>query len=208
MAELQTIEGWGDARPYLDNLKQTILADVCPLLDLPEGAPFAVSREVFCYIDHLGHLYSGRGPGQVGERFLDYLKHVMNRVDSNYGKRAAEIYQMYRNGPVHEFKPKVLENKKGQCLGWLCYQGARNNHNLEISGEKMTVTHLELVKDPGHDKSFCLPVSMVCLIMDLLSSIDEFQKMGPEDERITAWNRAARELIIPRPSDFSDFTVP
>jgi hypothetical protein len=56
MARLGTIEAWGDARPYLEIMKQTILADVQPLLDLPEEAPFAEYREVFCYVDHLGHL--------------------------------------------------------------------------------------------------------------------------------------------------------
>jgi hypothetical protein len=56
MARLGTIGAWGDARPYLETMKQTILADVQPLLDLPEEAPFAVNREMFCYVDHLGHL--------------------------------------------------------------------------------------------------------------------------------------------------------
>jgi hypothetical protein len=67
------------------------------------------------------------------------------------------------------------------------------------------VTHLKPVENPTDSKVFYLPVSTVCLIDDLIESIDEFQKMGPEDERITAWNRASRELISPRPSDF---TVP
>jgi hypothetical protein len=198
MAQVPTIGTWGDARPYLEDLKGTVLADVRPLLDTPGAAPFAVCREVLCYIDHLGHLYSGRG--QVGERFRDYLKQAMSRIDPNYGKRAEEIYQVYRNGPVHEFEPKVLENRKGQLLQWLCYKGARSD-NIEISGRNLTLTHLEPVSPEG-DKLFWLPVSTVCLIMDLLSSIDEFQKAGPEDERVTAWNRAARELTCPKPFDF------
>src|SRR5262245_148099 len=123
MAQVLEIGTWEDARPYLENLKRTILADVRPLLDLAEGAPFAVCREVLCYVDHLGHLYSGRqGIREVGNRFKDYLKQMMalSQIDSNYGKRAEEIYQIYRNGPVHEFEPKILENRKGQLLQWLC----------------------------------------------------------------------------------------
>jgi hypothetical protein len=205
MAKLGTIETWGDTRPYLETLKQTILADVRPLLALPGAAPFAISREVFCYIDHLGHLYSGKGPRKSGERFQDYLKQVMCKIDPNYSHRAGIIYQIYRNGPVHEFAPKVLENKKGQRLVWLCYTGARSDYNFEVPEIKLTVTHLKPVGNPANNKVFYLPVSTVCLIEDLLNSIDEFQKMGPEDERVTAWNRAARELINPRPSDF---TVP
>jgi hypothetical protein len=243
VAQVPTIRTWEDARPYLENLKGTVLADVRPLLDVPGAAPFAVCREVLCYIDHLGHLYSGRG--QVGERFKDYLgspgiavvtapkprrtpskslkklgrvfdnvqisrqfreshylKQMMSlsQIDPNYGTRVEEIYQIYRNGPVHEFEPKVLENRKGQLLQWLCYKGARSD-NIEISGKSLTLTHLEPVS-PAGDKLFWLPVSTVCLIMDLLSSIDEFQKAGPEDERVTAWNRAARQLTCPKPFDF------
>jgi hypothetical protein len=168
------------------------------LLDVPGAAPFAVCREILCYIDHFGHLYTGRG--QVGERFKDYLTQMMLRIDPNYGKRAEEIYQIYRNGPVHEFEPKVLENRKGQLLQWLCYKGARTD-NIAISGKILTITHLEPIS-PAGDNQFWLPVSTVCLIMDLLSSIDEFQKAGPEDERVTAWNRAARELTGLKPFDF------
>jgi hypothetical protein len=116
---------------------KTFIADVQPLLALPGAAPFAINREVFCYIDHLGHLYSGKvGERQVGARFQDYLKEVMCKIDPNYGQRATVIYQMYRNGPVHEFAPKVLKNNKGQLLEWFCYTGGRNNHNSEVPEKK------------------------------------------------------------------------
>ena len=91
-------------------LKGTVAADIRPLSDVPGHAPFAICREALSYIDYLGHLYSGRG--QVGERSREFMKQLMAKVDQNYGKRAAELYQMFRCGPVHEFEPKVLENKK------------------------------------------------------------------------------------------------
>jgi hypothetical protein len=206
MAYLGAIKAWKEARPYLETLKQTILADVRPLLDLPERAPFAINRDVFCYIDHLGHLYSGMvGKSNVGKRFQAYLKQVMKKVDSNYEKRAGEIYGMYRNGPVHQFAPEVLRNKKGQYLKWLCYAGERIDYDFKAQELKLKVTHLEPVQNPTDDTVFYLPVSTVCLIQDLLSSIDEFQKMGPEDERVVAWNRVASELTGPQ---HYEFTVP
>src|SRR5882724_5711221 len=115
MADVTTIKVWADARPYLVTLKGTVNADIRPLLATAGAAPFAICREVLSYIDHLGHLYLGRvGAGQVGERSRVYLKQILANVDPNYGKRAGEIYQMFRCGPVHEFEPKVLENKKGE----------------------------------------------------------------------------------------------
>jgi hypothetical protein len=79
-----------------------------------QGAPFAVCREIVSSLNHLGHLYAGTL--QSGPRFRAFMDQVLGRIDPNYRRRGAEIYEMYRYGTVHEFDPKVLENKKGQTL--------------------------------------------------------------------------------------------
>jgi hypothetical protein len=129
------------------------------------------------------------------------MKEIMAKNDPNYGRRAAELYQMFRCGPVHEFEPKVLENRKGELLVWLCYAGPRAG-SLELDGRRTSVVHLEPVASPAADR-FWLPVSTRCLIDDLMYSIEAFEKAGPENERITAWNRAARDLTTPEPYDFT-----
>ncbi len=201
MAQVPSITTWQEAGAYLQMLKGTVAADIRPLLDLPEHAPFAICREVLSYIDHLGHLYTGRGRGQVGDRSREFMKQIMAKNDSNYGKRASELYHMFRCGPVHEFEPKILENKKGEILAWLCYAGSRAD-SLELNGKCISVVHLELVSSATSDR-FWLPVSTRCLINDLMCSIEEFERAGPENERITAWNRAARDLTTPEPYDFT-----
>lgn len=180
-------------------LKGTVAADIRPLLDLPGHAPFAICREVLSYVDHLGHLYSGRG--QVRDRSREFMKQIMAKNDPNYGKRAAELYQMFRCGPVHEFEPKVLKNKKGELLKWFCYAGPRQD-SCELDGKCISVVHLELVAFAASDR-FWLPVSTRCLIDDLMCSIEVFERAGPENERITAWNQAARDLTTPEPYDFT-----
>lgn len=202
MAQVPTIGRWQDAHVYLLNQRATVERDLRRLLD-DQGAPFAICREVVASIDHLGHLYTGSS--QCGPRFRSFLDQVLGEVDPNYRRRAGEIYQMYRCGTVHEFEPKVLENKKGQTLAWLCFQGSRAGHKInppEIG--QLTVTHLEPVAHVG-GRSFWLPVSTNCLLDDLVAAIDRFFAAGPEDERVTAWNRAARELAAPEPFEF---TVP
>lgn len=200
MAQVPIIVSWKDAGDYLQMLKGTVTADICPLLDVPGHAPFAICREVLSYIDHLGHLYSGRG-GQVGDRSREFIKQVMAKTDPNYGKRADELYKMFRCGPVHEFAPKVLENKKGELLGWLCYKGLRVD-SIESNGQSMSVVHLEPVASTATGHHW-LPVSTRCLIDDLMCSIEIFERAAPENERVTAWNRAARDLNIPEPYDFT-----
>jgi len=200
VGKVPALTAWSEAEPYLRNLKETILADIRPLLGMPGHAPFAITREVLSYIDHLGHLYSGKG--SVRDRSQGYLEAILQRIDPNYGRRAGEIYQMYRCGPVHEFKPKTLENRRGQLLHWLCYVGKRTD-TIPIGSCSVSVTHLQPVSTGSGCKEYALPVSTTCLIDDLLASIEEFIQSGPEDERVTAWNRAARELNAPQPSDFT-----
>jgi len=202
MAQIPTIARWQDAHPYLVNQRETVGRDLRRLLD-GQGAPFAVCREVVSSIDHLGHLYTGST--QCGARFKTFMEQVLGQVDPNYRRRAGEAYQMYRCGTVHEFEPKVLENKKGQTLAWLCYQGNRTAQQLDPPGiGPLTVTHLEPVARV-EGRSFWLPVSTNCLLNDLAAAIDRFMAAGPEDERVTAWNRAARELTAP---EAFEFTVP
>jgi hypothetical protein len=202
MAQVPTISRWEEARPYLINQSETVERDLRRLL-ADQGAPFAICREFVSSIDHLGHLYTGST--QCGNRFRAFMEQVLGEVDPNYRRRAGEVYQMYRCGTVHEFEPKVLENRKGQTLAWLCYQSGRAGCRIELDGiGPRTVTHLEPVVYVA-GRHFGLPVSTNCLLDDLVAAIGRFVMAGPEDERVTAWNRAARELTTPEPFEF---TVP
>lgn len=201
MAKLQTIAKWSEAKPYLEDKKVTVQRDIVPLLQAEGHAPFTVSRNVTSYLDHLGELYTGSE--KVGERFQKYLEQVLAKIDPNYKRRAGEIYEMYRNGTVHEFDPKILENSSGQTLGWFCYYGARTDVVELPGGLKIQVTHLEPVNPDGDGKSWYLPISSRCLIDDLLASISLLENAGPENERITAWNRASRRLETPKAYNFA-----
>lgn len=194
------IRSWNEAATYLTELRDTVRANVRPLTQIPGGAPFTVCREVFCYVDHLGHLFTGlNGRGDVGRRFTQFLREVLGQIDPGYRQWADVIYQIFRNGPVHEFAPKVLENNAGQVLGWGFYPGAR--------GDAVQGPHLSpKLMGPGW---YNLVVSVPSLLDDLERSIELLttlgpnQQLGPENERVTLWNRAARELLEPKACNFS-----
>lgn len=199
MADVPVINAWVEARPYLVTLKGAVDADIRPLLATAGAAPFTISREVLSYVDHLGHLYTGKS--KVGQRSKDYLIHIMAKADPNYAKRAGEIYEMYRCGSVHEFAPKVITNSKGQSLGWLCYKGDRKAR-INVERHEVTVAHLEPLPSAQAGR-FWLPVSTVCLIDDLKASIDAFVQAGPEADRVAAWNSAAQQLGAPVSYEFA-----
>ena len=200
-AALKEIRKWDESSPHLEMLAQTIENDIRPLLHTVGGAPFAIAREVFSYVDHLGHLFTG--DHHVGERFRYYVRHVLGLVDPNYTQRADVLYEIYRNGPMHEFDPKVLENGNGERLGWLLYAGPRREPNLSLEHGTFDVTHLTPVHF-GNPTKYHLPVSTICLITDLLSSIDNFADgaVGTKETRISAWNRAVKALNKPRKFNF------
>lgn len=209
--KVPVVKSWDQAGPYLDMLAQTVINDVSPLLKTTGGAPHAIAREVFSYVDYLGALYVGkdnvqRGPdglAVVVVRFTRYLQEVMALADSNYGGQAEVIYQMYRCGPVHEFDPKVLRNNKKQILAWFSYRGPRQATYKEWNNKP--VHHLQPVQAP-HDRAlFYLPVSTICLVQDLLNSVERFkQGVGATAQRSRCWNQAAR--ILNQPKEFN-FTV-
>ena len=196
MSKIPNLNEWNEVSEYLINLRGTVVNDIQPLLNTKGAAPFAISREVLCYIDHLSHLYTGKI--EVGKRFSIFLNDIASKVDSNYSSRSEEIYKMYRNGTVHEFEPKTLKNSNGDLLYWLCYCGERVD-NSEIEGKKCQVTHLVPYGGAGR---YWLPISTKCFIGDLIEFINLFITSGPEDERKTLWNRAARELNNPVAYDF------
>ncbi len=73
---------------------------------------------------------------------------------------------------------------------------------IELEASQLTVTHLEpVVYIAG--RSFGLPVSTNCLLDNLVAAIDHFADSGSANERVTAWNRAARELTAREPFDFT-----
>ena len=202
---LKRIDQWSEAAPQLDGLANAILDDLAPLLSLPGHAPHTVSREFSCYVDHLGALYAGTsnvdcGPDNlapVGLRFKKYLREILKGVDSHYSKYADVIYKMYRNGPVHNFEPKRLRNKKGQTITWLEYYGTRR-FTVLLEGKDTSVRHLQPVASPDVPNKYYLPVSTNCLLQDLLSSIDLYKDgLEKPDELATKWNEAVAVLDAP-----------
>lgn len=131
------------------------------------------------------------------------MRDVMADIDPNYGRRADEVYEMYRNGTVHEFRPKVLENSKGQLLAWSMHNGERKENETTGAGQVLEMVHLLPLQIPtGGDGRYWLPVSTRCLIEDVAVGIDRLMGSRDHAERITAWNLAARELSPPRRFEF------
>jgi hypothetical protein len=187
--EVPVIDKPAEAREYLNMLRQTVVNDVQPLLNTRGGAPHAVAREVFCYADYLGRLYTGLNEN-VGERFRQFLCGVLGLIDEGYRTHAGQLYEMYRNGTVHEFDPKTLTDGK-RDLAWLEYGGDRSAAiTLPGHAEAIAVTHLKALRFDGDAQHWHLPVSGPCLVDDLIAATQQMAELVNP----TKWNEAARSL--------------
>jgi hypothetical protein len=173
MIELRPNMAVADASQYLQMLSKSMDDDLMPLFGAAGGAPFALVREVMCYVDHLGALLVGRCTGggtSTGGR--QFLSGYMAEVDPSYRSNGGMLYEMYRHGTVHNFAPP---------LGLTA------------------VEHLELVHPEGSSKAW-LPVSTRCLFDDVKRALRFYETdLAGKPELLVNWNSHAQFIASPKP---------
>jgi hypothetical protein len=189
----------GEAANYLSMLIETLENDVAALFTTEGRAPFAIAREVLCYVDHLGSLFTGRSGRRTSEAAKAYIARYLADVDASYGETGGLLYDMYRHGTVHNFAPSKLR-RKGQTITWLVYEGEREAEVYLWPSEQVRVRHLMLYTPYGSSKSW-LPVSTRCLFDDLKSSIEKFRDELLDDNggMLEKWNAHAALVSKPTP---------
>ncbi len=213
--ELHYIKNWAECADHLDMLISTIRDDLFPLRRSDQGgctvggAPHTISREFSCYVDYIGALYTGWPEwNKSGERFVAYRRDALGQVNHGYAQHADLIREMYRNGPVHEFDPKVVFNSNGDQCGWLESVGSSPGYNDFGTGQQIQVSHLTVVAVPGRSQAYYLPVFTSQLLDDLIQSIELFRNggLGNPSARTLCWDRAVGYLI--HPVRFNGFRPP
>lgn len=212
--ELRYIFLWSESAEHLDMLIDTVRSDLFPLRRKDQGgcteggAPHTISREFSCYVDYLGALYTGWAEWKKsGERFAAYLREVLGQVNPGYGQHAGLIREMYRNGPVHEFDPKVVFNRNGDQCGWLVSVGHSPGFHDFGGSQKVQICHLEVGLRPDRRDVYYLPIFTSQLLDDLIASIELFKGgLGNPAARVPCWNRAVGLLNCP--ARFDSFGPP
>lgn len=131
------------------------------------GGYFVVSRQILCMVDFLGAVYCGYSPeeqaediegrkiskGSKARKFiLDFFK-----PSSEYTPPIVDFfYDMYRNGLVHLYQPKLLKFNGG-TLEWCIYRGKR--HRSQLTLNKVTfknVSHMQIVPNEPEKTNYLL----------------------------------------------------
>ena len=168
----------------LYDLRVSILNDVSPCLRLQsvEGGYFAVPRLVLSYVNYLAIL-NRMSPD-------NYLRTVFEQSDKNYFRHGRLLWELYRNGLIHTYEPKKLQNGV-HILSWLLYKGQRITN---VGGAR--VTHLVPFKINGNE--WAQPVSIFCLYDDLIAAVEYNANIMLNNVKIeTNIRNAANQLIRP-----------
>lgn len=159
-----------DIERGLKDLKTSAGTDILPIVNLnkPEGGYLGVPRSILSYVDYLGALYCGYKGETIGKdkrrniatttKAKKFIKDIFGEIYEPYRKYGEIMYEMYRHGTVHLYRPNTLVNRNGKTLEWLAYKG-------EIKGftkyERRTIIVTHLVPMKIHfGERYLLPVSI------------------------------------------------
>ncbi len=187
-----------------EELKEQILLEIAPILHIgqDQGGYFGASRQILCFIDFLGTLYSGydekldkkfkNSKGKIREistsdQSIKFIKEVMGeKIDPYYKLNGEVLYKMYRHGLVHLYQPKSFLQQDGRALFWLAYKGLRENATVRIGQIEVSgIRHVGKISGPD-DKSEYLAISINSLYYDLIQAIDLYLVMLEQDKSLQA----------------------
>jgi hypothetical protein len=189
------------------DLKKSVVNDVRPCLNLghDEGGYFAVPRLILSYVDYLGALYNGyngKRNERTGKRIFTsgkYAKILLNdifgRIDPNYVKHNALLWEIYRNGTIHLYSPKILKNvNSSRTIGWIAHKEGR----VCQLGSPYNFLSTHLVPHDLGNNRWSQPISIKCLYQDLVSGIDKYALLISSDSKLQSrFVQTADALVDP-----------
>lgn len=185
---------------YIGNLIEQLKSDVFPLFKVAGSAPFTISRNVFCFIDHISALLFGiqKKRGEQTERIIKTIFEFAKfdtYINSKYKKYAEYIVQIYRHDLVHNVRPlpkiiKIIEKKEQKLkkgITWFyisseIHPRAPKSFNslkryFNNTKNRKNLFHLRYIGNQIY-------VNNYCLFFDLVNFLDGLEKCVENDNRL------------------------
>lgn len=186
---------------YIDNLIDQLRQDIFPLFRVGGSAPFTISRNIFCFIDHISVLKYGYGNMRGGqtERIKKLISEFANfdsYIQSKYERYASYIVQVYRHDLVHNVRPfphkfDIINKtvKKQKYISWFFvsseidknYQGRKTfkkltKHFINTKNRK-NLCHLRYIGNQ-------IVINNYCLFFDFVNFLKEYQKLLRNNKKL------------------------
>lgn len=156
-----------------------------------QGGYFVTVRQIFCMVDFLGAVFSGyhlaeRKRDRKGQRIATSHKAV-KFVTTFFSPKSeytlntvTRLYDMYRNGLVHLYQPKILKLNYNARLQWFFYKGNRHKDKIEVDSDRGKITfrninHLQIISNDPKRKKYYLPISIDCLYDDFEAAVQRYR---------------------------------
>jgi len=178
------------------------------------GGYFVVSRQILCMVDFFGAVYSGyplkeRNKDPNGNRIATpkkakkFITTFFEPKETYKPEIVEKFYDMYRNGLVHLYQPKILKFGNKGRLQWLLYRGKRHENSIELGSNKglltfTNVNHLEIIPNKLNQKNY-LTICIDCLFEDFKAAITRYRDRLYKTKSLqTNWRTTVNAIIKPR----------
>lgn len=179
------------------------------------GGYFVVSRQILCMVDFLGATYSGyplleRKNDKKGKSIAtpDKAKKFITtffKPKETYQKDIVDkLYDMYRNGLVHLYQPKILKLGARSRLQWALYRGNRHQDKLTFGSDKgnivfRNVNHLQIIPNEPYQKHYYLVICIDSLYEDFEKAVQKYRdKLKTTKSLQRRWRTTVNAICKPR----------
>jgi hypothetical protein len=173
------------------------------------GGYFVVSRQILCMVDFLGAVYCGYNQEEqakdVEGRKISVggkaRKFILDFFEPNFEYTSPIVdlfYDMYRNGLVHLYQPKILKYKGG-TLQWCIYKGKRNLNELILNKVVFkNVSHMQIVPDEPKETNYLL-ICIDSLYEDFEKALTTYRDQLSQSEKLQQnWRETVNAISQPR----------
>lgn len=179
-----------------------------------QGGYFVTMRQILCMVDFLGAVYCGyplkeRKTDKKGQRIATSTK-AIEFITSFFDPKptynpyvVAKLHDMYRNGLVHLYQPKILKFAGGQ-LQWFCYKGNRHMKIIPVDTNNgkvifKNVSHLKIMLSAFQKKKYYLPISIYCLYEDFEKAVLNYRRKLLNTKTLQRnWRTTVNAICKPR----------
>lgn len=180
-----------------------------------QGGYFVVVRQILCMTDFLGAVYSGyplseRRDDKKGRRIATSEKAIkfittFFEPSNTYKKEVVvKLHDMYRNGLVHLYQPKILKLNSRSKLLWFFYKGKRHVDKIELDKDQgkvifEDVNHLQIICNDPNKTKYYLAVSVNCLYEDFEKATQKYRdKLNNTKYLQRNWRTTVNAICKPR----------
>lgn len=177
---------------YIQDLINQLEQDIFPLFKVRGFAPFTISRNIFCFIDHVSALKYGikNRKGEQTKRIINLISEFASfdsYIQGKYQSYAGYIVQIYRHDLVHNVRPfphkfQIIEKngKKSEGISWFFISSNMGKNSPRIKTFNGLSKHLREVKNR---KDLChlryignqVVINNYCLFFDLINFLFEYK---------------------------------